>query len=274
MPFFETPSGVTIRYETRGAGPPLVFLHGWAMSGRVWRYQAELLASSFRIITMDLRGHGESSSTVTGRTIEDFAGDCVELFDRLDLHDATLTGWSMGAQVALRAFDRIGKRVAALVLVGGTPIFTATDDFPSALPPEEARGMAIRLRRNYAKTMNDFIDGMFAEGELSAESYQRIVREIFTGGRLPEPGVALKALDALVSSDLRPLLPEISVPVLLLHGERDTISLPDASRYMMAHLPHAVLQIMEGAGHAPFLSRPAEFNSLMSLFLEKVYGVD
>jgi non-heme chloroperoxidase len=274
MPFITIPHGITIHYETTGAGRPLVFVHGWSMSARVWRYQAEALASSYRVVTVDLRGHGESSPTVSGFALEDLAADVIELFARLDLHNATLIGWSMGVQVVLQAFARLRERLVALVLVGGTPMFNASDDYPYGLPPVETRGMAVCLRRNYTKTMGDFFNGMFAEGELSHEDYQRIVREIVLGARLPEPDVALKALDALASSDLRSILPEINVPVLLVHGSRDTVSLPGASRYMAQHLRNASLQIMEGVGHAPFLSRTLEFNALLSLFLEEVYGVD
>lgn len=274
MPFIETASGVTIHYETMGAGRPLVFVHGWSMSARVWLYQTEALASSYRVVTVDLRGHGESSPTASGFTLEDFATDMIELFTRLDLHNAALIGWSMGAQVALQAFTRLRGRLAALVLVGGTPVFNAAEDYPYGLPPVETRGMAVRLRRNYTKTMGDFFNGMFAEGELSHEDYQRIIREIVVGVRLPEPEVALGALDTLASSDLRSMLPEVNVPVLLVHGSRDTVSLPDASRYMAQHLPDASLQIMEGVGHAPLLSRSREFNALLGLFLEDVYGLD
>lgn len=274
MPFIETASGVAIHYETMGAGRPLVFVHGWAMSARVWRYQTEALASAYRLVIVDLRGHGESSPTAPGFTLEDLAADVIELFTRLDLRNAALIGWSMGAQVALQAFARLRGRLAALVLVGGTPVFNAAEDYPYGLPPVETRGMAVRLRRNYTKTMGDFFNGMFAEGDLSHENYQRIVREIVLGARLPEPDVALNALDTLVSSDLRSILPEINVPVLLVHGSKDTVSLPDASRYMAQHLPNASLRIMEGVGHAPFLSRTKEFNALLSLFLEEVYGID
>jgi len=122
--------------------------------------------------------------------------------------------------------------------------------------------------------MGDFFHGMFAEGELSREIYQRIVRDIVTGGRLPEPDTALRTLDTLVSSDLRSLLPEIDVPVLLVHGSEDTITLPGASWYMVGHIPHAVLEIMDGTGHAPFLSRPGDFNSRLCSFVEGIHGGD
>jgi non-heme chloroperoxidase len=274
MPFFETPSGVSIHYESAGTGRPLVFVHGWSMSARVWRYQVESLASSYRVITLDLRGHGESSPAADGFSLDDFAEDGIALFDHLGLDNAILIGWSMGVQVALRCFARLADRLTALVLVGGTPRFTAGDDFPYGLRPEEAKGMAIRLRRNFTRTMGDFFAGMFAEGELDRATYQRIVRDIVIGGKLPLPEVVQKSLATLVATDLRPELHAITLPVLLVHGSRDGISLPDASRYMQRHLPAASLQVMEGAGHAPFLSRPEEFNSLLCQFVEEAYGLD
>jgi non-heme chloroperoxidase len=272
MPFIETPSGVAIHYESHGEGPPLVLVHGWSMSGRVWKYQAEALSSSCRVVVIDLRGHGESSAGGDSYTFADFALDIAALFEMLDLRNAVLAGWSMGAQVALKSFSRVKERLAALVLVGGTPRFTAIEDYSYGLPPVEARGMAIRLKRNYTKTMGEFFRGMFAEGEVSGESYQRIARDIVTGGRLPEPGTALGTLDMLVNSDLRPLLPDIDVPVLLVHGCKDTITLPGASWYMAAHIPDVVLEIMDGTGHAPFLSRPGDFNDRLCSFMERIYG--
>ncbi len=94
------------------------------------------------------------------------------------------------------------------------------------------------------------------------------------GGRLPEPETALKTLDTLASSDLRPLLSEIDVPVLLVHGGKDSITLPDASRFMSREIPGSALEIFETTGHAPFISRPDQFNMLLGSFLEEIYGRD
>jgi non-heme chloroperoxidase len=272
MSFIETPSGVSIHYESMGEGHPLVFIHGWSMSERVWRYQVDAFASSYRVVTVDLRGHGESSRSASGYSFEDFASDIVDLFEKLDLHNAVIAGWSMGAQVVLQSFARLRERTAALVLVGGTPRFTSSEDWPFGLPPAESRVMSIRLKRNNTKTMGEFFEGMFSDGELSRESYLRIARDIVMGGKLPIPETALKTLDTLNSADLRCLLPGIDAPVLLVHGADDKITLPEASLYMDRILPHATAKIIEGTGHAPFLSRPEEFNSLLRSFLEEIYG--
>jgi pimeloyl-[acyl-carrier protein] methyl ester esterase len=273
MPYLVSRDGAKIYYEETGTGRPLVFIHGWAMSGRVWHFQQEL-ADSFRLITMDLRGHGHSSTAPDGYSLEGFVADVVALFEQLALTGALLVGWSMGAQVVLQAFSGLKLRLAGLLLVAGTPRFSADQDYPHGLPPVEVKGLLRRLKRDYQKTMGDFFRGMFAEGEPDHAQYQRIIQEIVLNGRSPEPAAALQSLQILAEADLRPNLGQIDCPVLLIHGSKDTICLPAASRYMARELPMARLQMIEGSGHAPFMARPAEFNSLVRGFMGDINGRD
>jgi pimeloyl-[acyl-carrier protein] methyl ester esterase len=271
MPFLETPGGVSIHYEECGAGRPLVLVHGWATSGVVWRFQ-ESLAETCRLITVDLRGHGRSGSPPSGYGLIDLTDDLVTLFVELSLNDAVLLGWSLGAQVTLAAFPHLRERLTGLVLVGGTPRFTQADDYDYGLPPSEPRGMGVGVRRDFQKTMGGFFRRMFAPEELTREQENRIAREVVIPGRLPEPDVALATLDLLATADLRAILPAVDRPVLLIHGGADTICLPEASRYMAEQIPGARLVELAGVGHAPFLSRPEEFNRILSGFLEDLHG--
>jgi len=265
MAFVETSGGVSLHYDEVGSGRPLVFLHGWAMSARVWRFQQQL-DPSCRLIFLDQRGHGQSS-LAEGYTVQDFAGDLVSFFEKLVLHDAVLIGWSLGVQVALQAFPELRSRLAALALVGGTPRFTAGDDFPHGQAPLEVKGMGLRLRRDYQKTMGDFFKGMFAEGELDAAQYQRIVHEIVMGGRSADPDAVRQALQILATVDLREGLPAVDRPVLLVHGDLDSICPAAASAFMAERLPLATLRIMAGCGHAPFMTRPEQFNEIVREFV-------
>jgi non-heme chloroperoxidase len=267
MPCLEKSPGVEIYYEDIGEGRPLVMLHGWAMSQQVWRFQREL-ADTCRLVLPDLAGHGRSGAPAAGFSLSGLAGDIVRLFKRLDLEDALLLGWSLGSQVALAAFPEIRERLAGLVLVGATPRFTATDGYPHGLPTNEPRGMGLRLRRDFSRTMDEFFRQMFAPGELSREQENRIAREIVMEGRLPQPEAARATLDILASADLRGTLPAIDRPALLVHGGADTICPPGAARYMAERLPHARIIEFEAVGHAPFLSRPAEFNAVLRRFVQ------
>lgn len=265
MPYIETPAGGRLHYEEEGSGRPIVFVHGWAMSSRVWRFQRGLV-DGCRLIFLDQRGHGQSSPAA-GYGVQDFAGDLAAVFEGLALENAVAIGWSMGVQVVLQAFPALRARLAAMVLVCGTPRFTVADDYPHGQPPVEVKGMGLNLRRDYQKTMGGFFRAMFAEGEMDGAQYQRIVHEIVMGGQSPDPDAALQALQILSTADLRDELPRVDRPVLLVHGESDRTCPVAASRYMAKRLPMAGLQIMEGCGHAPFMTRPDEFNGLVRSFL-------
>jgi non-heme chloroperoxidase len=272
MPFFETTEGVGIHYETAGEGPPLVFIHGWAMSGSVWRFQ-QGLADRYRLIMPDLRGHGLSSAPDTGYSFENFARDLDELFLCLDLVKAVIIAWSMGVQTVLQAFPRIRKRLAALVFVSGTPKFTAAEDYPYGLPQVEPRGLGIRLKKDYEKAVRDFARRMFTEEELAAGWYERMVAEKMMGA-LPARHAAQASLISLADADFRSVMPSVDLPVLLVHGSNDTICPSMASRYMAGLLPCARLEIMKGAGHAPFISRPTEFTSMLGNFIHGIHADD
>lgn len=243
-------------------------LHGWAGSGRLWRFQQEL-ADSFRLVIPDLRGHGRSNTPTERFILEDLASDIVTLFERLELNDAIFLGWSLGSQVALAAFPRLRERLAGLVLVGATARFTSTDGYPHGLQATEPRGMGLRLRRDFTGTMGEFFRSMFAQGELTPEQEERIGREILAEGRLPAPTAAHAALAILASTDLREKLPEIDRPVLIIHGSADAVCPPGAARYLAERLPDARLVEFAGVGHAPSLSRPDQFNAVLREFLRK-----
>ena len=259
---------MSLHYDEMGTGRPVVFLHGWAMSGRVWRFQHEL-ADAARLIFLDQRGHGQSSSAESYQ-LQDFAADLVSFFEQRDLRDAVLVSWSMGVQIALEAFPELRSRLAGMVLVAGTARFTTAEEYPHGQPAVEVKGLGVRLRRDYQKTMGDFFKSMFVEGEMDKKQYQRIVHEIVMGGRSPQPDIAREALQILSVADLREKLTQVERPVLLLHGEQDGICPASASAFMAERLPMAELKVMPGCGHAPFMTRPETFNELLRGFLPRV----
>jgi pimeloyl-[acyl-carrier protein] methyl ester esterase len=152
----------------------------------------------------------------------------------------------------------LSGRLRRLILVGTTPRFTAAADWPAGLPELQVRAMARDLKRNYLKTMGDFFALQFAGEAMPRERYRRIVDFAVRGGGLPQPEVALAALETLRREDQRSALGKVEMPVLVQHGELDRITLPAAADYLAAQLPAARLDLLPGVGHAPFLSRPQE----------------
>lgn len=247
-----------------GEGRGLLFIHGWAMSGRVWRYQTGHFSRSFRTVAVDLPGHGDSPAA-SPFSIADAAEQCAALVRDLP-PKVVVVGWSLGSMVALRVASLVPEALAAVVLVGGTAKFSAAPGYDFGLDPGEVRGMDLRLRRDFVGTMTSFFRGMFAEGEVAPDLYHRIARDVVQGSPLPELSVVREGLAALAAEDLRPLLPRIATPTLLIHGAADAICPVGAAAYLAAELPSSRLEILPGLGHAPFLSRPELFNSLLDEF--------
>ncbi len=243
----------SLHHEDVGAGSPVVLLHGWSLSSRVFEADASLLARGRRVIAPDLRGHGRSGPGPF--TLADLAADLAALMDRLGLERAVLAGWSLGAQVALAALPLVRPRLSSLVLVSGTPRFTQGEGWPHGLPAQSVEVLAHRVRRDPARAVARFFDGMFADGELDDAGRAR-ARAVRAAIPLPDATAALAGLDILAREDLRPALGGVELPVLLVHGERDPVCPDGASRAMAKAIPGACLALVPGAGHAPFLSRP------------------
>lgn len=249
--------GRQFAWRQAGSGPPLVLLHGWSMSSTVFTEVMDELSSNFFLLAPDLRGHGYTDPG-DGYALTDFAADLHAWLQRLGLPEINLLGWSLGGQVALHWAPLLGGRLRRLILVGTTPRFTAATDWAAGLPASQVRAMARDLKRDYLKTMGDFFALQFAGETLPRERYRQIVKFAVRAGRLPDPDVALAALETLRCEDQRHALGNVKVPVLLQHGALDRITLPAAAGYLAANLPNVRLELLPGVGHAPFLSRPQE----------------
>jgi len=259
--------GISVRYSDTGTGIPLLFIHGWLMSHRVWVLQASL-ASGYRVIALDLPGHG-----CAGTSEFSYASCCEAialLIDRLKLERVIVVGWSMGAQIAIKAYASLHARIAGMVLVGATPSFCRNSHFPSGLEPAAARSMGLRLKRSYSRTAGEFFNSMFSPAEAGAIDVKLLASKVFSG--LPSLDVAVTALQELVTSDLRSHLQSIVSPVMLIHGTEDKICLPGASMFMAEKIPMATIELIPSAGHAPFLANPERFNRTLSSFVQAVHG--
>lgn len=267
MPVIRAQDGSEISYTDQGAGPPVLFLHGWLMSQQVWHYQLPL-AATLRLITLDLRGHGKSGATVFSYAA--CLSDIETLLDHLGLDTVVLAGWSMGSQLAIMAAAKLTKRLSGLILVSGTSCFCTEDDSSTGLPSNEIRGMAIRIKRAYHDTSRQFFSSMFSPEESASLDLRALAAQ--SSSPLPPLQVSLAALAELSSTDLRQLLPGISLPVLLIHGDKDSICPVGSAIFMAEQLPCATTDLFPGSGHAPFLSSPERFNAALSGFVRTANG--
>lgn len=272
-----TEPGISLHVEDWGAGPPIVLLHGWAMSSRALAGLAAILRGSHRVVAPDLRGHGRSRAPACADySLAAHARDLAALLDGLDLSGAVLLGWSLGAQIALEALPAIAQRLGGLVLLAATPRFLAGDGWPHGLAPSRLEALAARVRRDGDRAGSQAIDrffaGMFAKGELAPAAEARLRRAVLGAAPAASREAALGGLEALRTADQRPALAAVDLPTLFIHGACDPICLPGASAFAATRVAGARRLELPGAGHAPQLSRPAAVAGAVAAFAAGVRG--
>lgn len=262
--------GRKLAWREFGAGPPLIMLHGWSMSGAVFKEIAENLSTDFQVYCPDLSGHGwsESGSTLN---LESLTDDLVDWMTALNVESSehlALLGWSLGGQVAMNLAQKHELPVGRLVLVSTTPCFCQKEDWSHGLPAAQVRSMNRQLQRSYLKTLGDFFDLQFSNDEITEPRRRDILAFAVRASRLPEPGNCIDALAILSGEDLRESLRDITCPTLVLHGTADQIVPFGAGEYLAESISDAQFHRMPGIGHAPFMSTPQECAERVRSFLK------
>ncbi|MBR0938905.1 alpha/beta fold hydrolase [Bradyrhizobium jicamae] len=244
--------------DSGGDRPALLFVHGIMMSHAVWRHQVAEFSGDYRVVCVDLRGFGQSSAMTPDISFEDHAADLAHIIAKLSLTDVTLVGWSMGGAIAQVFAATYPRTLVRVVLVDTTPQLLASEAFPHALPAEAAMQLGQLLGSDFAQGCAAF-SGMIAPEDAEAT---RLVTEIATA---TQPAIALAAFGNSGPRSLIELLPDIKTPTSVIAGADDRICLPGASSYLAAHIPGCTQPVawIKDAGHAPFLTRPTEFNAAL-----------
>lgn len=256
-------TGGGIAYLHAGSGRPLIFIHGWSMAAPVWQRQIEHFSKcGYEVAAMDLRGHGKSLKDGP-YTISQFAFDLKGFIHDIGLEKPLLVGWSMGAMVALEFVIKHPSKAAGICLVGGMPRFTEDDDYPHGLPLKDVKGMKVKLKRDFERTIGEFRESISAG--LSVPD-----KDILMNATFPDLKASKACLVELMAADLREGLGKVKIPTLLIHGDKDHVSHPSASEYMLEKIEGSKLALIKSAGHVPFLSHQDEFNKTLEGFLRRI----
>jgi pimeloyl-[acyl-carrier protein] methyl ester esterase len=256
---FTASDGARIAYSDEGGGRPLVLLHGlMADAGFFDRQRA--LADSFRIVTVDLRGHGRSPAGDEPPTIRRLAEDVAELARALELDGAVGVGWSLGAAVLWRVLvGPASQKFAGAVVVDMTPRVLNDGDWDLGLSREtcEARSQAIR---------DDFPAFAAAAGQAIFAAPGTEADRAAAAFAANDPAAIGALWQSLVEEDFRPLLPSIRQPTLVVHGSHSHLYGADTAGHLVAALPNARVVAFDRSGHAPHLEQPDLFNATLREF--------
>ena len=255
--------GVRIEFQEMGRGPAIVLIHGFLMSGEMWREQVPRLAETHRVINVDLRGHGRSSSAAAPIDLYDLMDDVIQVLDSLGVRRAVWVGLSIGGMIALRAALVSPDRVAGLILL---------DTDAGAESPGRAVRYTLMAVGSRLLGVGPFLPAVarLMFGPTTRRRSPRLVREWKRRFRDVDSPSRLHYVKCLVRRDsVLDRLPEIGVPVLVIVGEEDASLPPERSRAIVARVRGARLAVLPEAGHLTALERPELVTEEMCRFLRE-----
>ncbi|MFE4795887.1 alpha/beta fold hydrolase [Streptomyces sp. NPDC057908] len=253
MPTVTTRDGVDIFYKDWGRGRPVVFIHGWPLSGDAWQDQLKAVADNgFRGIAHDRRGHGGSTPVWDGYDFDTFADDLNDLITQLDLRDVTLVAHSMGGGELARYIGRHGTdRIRSAVLLSAIcPLMLQGPDNPEGVPQsvfDDIKNGILAERSQFWKDTAVAFFGANRDGNKVTQGNQDAFWYMAMAETI-EGGVA--CVDAFAATDFHEDLKKFDIPTLVVHGDDDQIVPIDATGRKTAQLiQDATLKVYEGGPH-------------------------
>jgi len=232
------------------AGALFVCLHDAGRNAGDFRRTLARLVPADSAVALDLPGHGRSTGLDALISIEAYADLVARFVDGVVRRPFVLVGWSMGALVAMVLARRPLRRLAGLVVVAGAPVWTV-DEAMLAAVHDVVRG---RRPQIFDRTL------------VSPSTALDVVREAWMEQVKTDPRVLYGDLLAAGRFDARPLLPEVRVPTLVIHGADDQLTTRAAADALVRGIPGARLAVVEGAGHIPQLEQPERVHELLTSF--------
>ncbi|WP_414040308.1 alpha/beta fold hydrolase [Acidithiobacillus sp. M4-SHS-6] len=236
--------------EQAGQGPTLLLLHGWGMESRVFAGWLALLEPCLTCVTYDLPGHGRSPCTATGMHWPDMLQQLQDMLSR-EATPPILLGWSLGGLLALGLALSQPGLLKGLVLMASSPSFRQRADWSAGIPAATLEDFGQRLETDPQGTRKRFL-----ALQVLGDPQGRRALDGMTAWPNPDPACLADGLRLLQEVDLRDALDSLTLPVQIIHGLQDRIVPPEAGFYLHQHIAGSQLNMVEQAGHAPFLSRP------------------
>jgi len=257
-------NGITIAYSDQGTGLPIVFLHAFPLNRTMWAMQEKALSSQFRIITIDLRGHGESDAPLWRYTLEQSADDVNALLDHLSIQQAIFAGLSMGGYILFAFYRKYADRIKGLILAD-------TRAQPDTTEGKDGRFQMAQT--TYKKGPSAIVDTMLSK-LLSPATIQarpelvQQVRAMIENSQVS--GIAGDLMAMAERPDSIPLLKQITCPTQIIVGELDQATPPSDARLMVDQIPSARLAVIPNAAHLANMEQPEAFNYIIAAFAQEL----
>lgn len=257
-------NGMTLAFNDRGTGLPIVFLHAFPLNRTMWTKQEDALSSQFRVITIDLRGHGESDAPLWHYSLDQAADDVHGLLDYLSIRQTVFVGLSMGGYILFAFHRKFADRVTGMVLA----------DTRAQADTDEGKQARFEMAQIAYKQGARAIADMMIPKLLSPATIQtrpelvQHVRTMIEGNQIS--GIAGDLMAMAERPDSIPLLQRMTCPAQIIVGELDLPTPPSDATLMADRIPNARLAIIPGAAHLSNLERPDLFNETVRSFVANI----
>ncbi len=244
--------GLNINYIDEGEGDPILLIHGWGSSIKPW----QPIMGGFdgnRVIALDLPGCGESDILKTPWELEDYCDFIVKFLNKIGVSNPMVAGHSHGGRIAIKMVAEGMISPKKLIL------------FDSAGIPKK-KSLSKKLRIYTYKLIKNILTLPLIKN-YTAELLDKVRRHFGSADYRSAPPVMRATMVKVVNRDMRPLMPEIKCPTLLIWGENDTDTPLSDAKYMESHIPDCGLCVIKGAEHFSFIQRPYEVVAILKSFL-------
>jgi pimeloyl-ACP methyl ester carboxylesterase len=243
--------GVPIHYSVTGKGDPtLVFIHCWTCNRTFWENQVAEFSKTYRVVTIDLPGHGESGQGRKTWSIESFGDDVATVVKKLGLKRVVLVGSSMGGPIALEATRRMPDRVIAIV-----PVDTL-QNVEQKLTPEQLDSVFKQMEADFKNAVTSLLNQFFFSPTTPPAVRERVINTTVS----TRPEIAIPMLKAVFAYDPAPAMREIKAPIRAINSDR----VPTDVEVNRKYAPQFDVVIIKGTGHYPMLEDPARFNQMLA----------
>jgi 3-oxoadipate enol-lactonase len=255
-------NNIEIAYDDQGSGPAVVLIHGYPFNRSMWTEQTQSLADRFRVITLDLRGHGDSDASTGASTMQLMAEDVAQLMDQLGVERAVVGGLSMGGYVALAFYQLFPTRVEKLLLADTRA--QADTDEGKATRAEQAQKI---LAEGMAPIVDTMLPKLISPDTVSKRP--EVVKRVRDMMLHTKPEGAAAALRGMAErEDQTQRLSQINVPTLIIVGREDPITPAADSEKMHQLITDSELVVIENASHVSNIEQPEQFNRALRKFLD------
>lgn len=245
--------GVEIVYTVEGNSvtedsPALVFIHGWSCDKSVWKNQISVFASKYKVVAVDLGGHGQSGINRKNWTLDSFAEDVAAVVNKLGLKKIILVGHSMGGPVAIEAANKLKGKVIGLV---GADTF---QNLGKTIPDSLLSTFLKPFRDNFPAATKEFVKSMFL-----TNADPVLVKMVSDKMSSAPPEIAVSALENVFKDNAISALKEFDAPIISINNDHYPVQVESNKKQVKFY----ELKIMKGFGHFIMLENPDEFNRLL-----------